>query len=253
MLTNQEKARYQRQIMLPEVGEEGQLKLRNAGVLMIGCGGLGCPVLQYLTALGVGRIGIADSDTVSESNLQRQILYSMDDIGKPKVDIAKEKLLKQNPLVTVHAFPARVDAGNALKIIRDYDIIVDGSDNFATRYLLNDACVILDKPLVFGSIYMYEGQISVFNYKDGPTYRCLYPEPPIPADMPSAAVIGVLGILPGVIGVLQATEVVKIITGIGEVLSGKLLTYNALEMCFSTFCFKALPKNKQIKSLLEKY
>lgn len=253
MLTEQEKNRYRRQVILPEMGEDGQLALKKARVLVVGCGGLGCPVLQYLAAMGVGHIGMADPDTVSESNLQRQILYSTDDVGKLKVHVAKDRLLRQNPLVAVQVFPTRIDTGNAMEIIRDYDVVVDGSDNFFTRYLVNDACVILNKPLVFGSIYKFEGQVSVLNYKDGPTYRCLYPEPPEPGDIPACAEMGVLGALPGIIGILQATEVVKIITGLGNVLSGRLLTHNALDMSFRTFDFMTVPQNKQIKSLTERF
>src|ERR1035437_2494874 len=234
-MTTEEKRRYARHIILPEIGLEGQQKLKQAKVLVVGAGGLGCPVLQYLTAAGVGTLGIIDFDTVDESNLQRQVLYSTEDIGKHKAAIAKEKLEKQNPDINLVSHVAHLTSANALEIISQYDIVVDGSDNFATRYLVNDACVILNKVLVFGSIFKFEGQVSVFNYKGGPTYRCLYPEAPAEGDVPNCAEIGVLGVLPGIVGTLQANEVIKIITGIGDILSGKLLTLDALTMQFNTF------------------
>ena len=250
-LSNEEQKRYSRHIILPEIGIEGQMKLKSAKVLVVGCGGLGCPVLQYLTATGIGTIGIIDFDIVSESNLQRQILFSTEDIGKPKVIVAKEKISKQNPFITINIFQVKIENSNALEIIKDYDIVVDGCDNFATRYLLNDACVMLDKPLVSGSIFKFEGQVTVFNYKNGPTYRCLYPEPPLPGEMPACSDIGVIGVIPGIIGILQANEVIKIITNIGEVLSGKLLTVDALTLQFNLFSFDLIPQNKQITQLSE--
>ena len=250
-MTTEEKRRYARHIILPEIGLEGQQKLKQAKVLVVGAGGLGCPVLQYLTAAGVGTLGIIDFDTVDESNLQRQVLYSTEDIGKHKAAIAKEKLEKQNPYINLVSHVAHLTSANALEIISQYDIVVDGSDNFATRYLVNDACVILNKVLVFGSIFKFEGQVSVFNYKGGATYRCLYPEPPVEGDVPNCAEIGVLGVLPGIVGTLQATEVIKIITGIGEVLSGKLLTLDALTMQFNTFTITVNTKNKKIDKLID--
>jgi molybdopterin/thiamine biosynthesis adenylyltransferase/rhodanese-related sulfurtransferase len=250
-MTNEELKRYARHIILSEIGLEGQQKLKQARVLVIGAGGLGCPVLQYLTAAGVGTIGIVDFDKVDGSNLQRQVLYSTEDVGKPKAQIAKEKLGKQNPYINLIAHVTQLTAVNALEIISLYDIVVDGSDNFATRYLVNDACVMLNKILVFGSIFKFDGQVSVFNYNDGPTYRCLYPEPPAEGEVPNCAEIGVIGVLPGIIGTLQANEVIKIIVGVGEVLSGKLLVFNALTMQFDTFGIRANPVNKKINKLID--
>jgi sulfur-carrier protein adenylyltransferase/sulfurtransferase len=250
-MTNEELKRYARHIILSEIGLEGQQKLKQAKVLVIGAGGLGCPVLQYLTAAGIGTIGIVDFDKVDESNLQRQVLYSTEDVGKPKAQIAKEKLSKQNPYINIIAHLAQLTAANALEIVSLYDIVVDGSDNFATRYLVNDACVILNKTLVFGSIFKFDGQVSVFNYKDGPTYRCLYPEPPADGEVPNCAEIGVIGVLPGIIGTLQANEVIKIIVGVGEVLSGKLLVFNALTMQFNTFGIGVNGANKKIDKLID--
>ncbi len=250
-MNTEEKNRYARHIILPEIGKGGQQKLKQAKVLVVGAGGLGCPVLQYLTAAGVGTIGIVDFDKVEESNLQRQVLYSTEDIGKYKTDVSKEKLAKLNPFVKVTAYCLLLTAANALEIISQYDIVVDGSDNFATRYLVNDACVILNKPLVFGSIFKFEGQISVFNYKEGPTYRCLYPDPPVEGEMPNCAEIGVIGVLPGIVGTLQANEAIKIITGIGEVLNEKLLMFNALSVQFNVFNIVVNPENKKINKLID--
>lgn len=249
MLTQAEKDRYSRQTILPEIGMEGQLKLKAAKVLIIGAGGLGCPVLQYLAASGVGYIGVADHDKVEVSNLQRQILYTEDDIGKYKAEVAKEKAAVVNPYVFIEAHVINVTIENVLSLIEPYDIVVDGSDNFATRYLLNDACVMLHKPLVFGSIFKFEGQVSVFNYRDGPTYRCIFPEMPAPDEIPNCAVIGVVATLPGIIGTLQANEVIKMITGIGEVLSGRLLVFDALHMQIQSFVFNAIAENKTITRL----
>ncbi|MCX6297316.1 MAG: molybdopterin-synthase adenylyltransferase MoeB [Bacteroidetes bacterium] len=237
MLDAAEISRYQRHLQLSEIGMEGQEKIKTSSVLVIGAGGLGCPVLQYLTALGVGTIGIVDHDIISESNLQRQVLYYQTDINKSKVDTAVERLGKQNPNVKFIKFIDQLTNKNALDILKDYDIVVDGTDNFATRYLINDACAILKKPLVFGAIHKFEGQVSVFNYKDestnnGVNYRDLFPVPPSPEQAPNCSEVGVIGVLPGIIGTLQATEVLKIITGIGKVLSGELLFLNALEMQF---------------------
>ena len=238
MLNKEEINRYSRHLLLPEIGIAGQEKLKGAKVLVIGAGGLGCPALLYLTAAGVGEIGIIDFDKIEDSNLQRQVLYYADDIGKPKAQVAAERLSKQNPFIKFNCYPVQISNQNALDIISDYDVIIDGTDNFATRYLVNDACVLMNKPLVYGSIYKFEGQVSVFNYTDsyanlGPTYRCLFPEPPKPGSTPNCSEIGVLGVLPGIIGTLQATEAIKIITGIGKPLSGKLLLVDALAMNFS--------------------
>ncbi len=228
MLNEKEIHRYSRHILLDKVGLQGQEKLKSAKVLVVGAGGLGCPVLQYLTAVGVGTIGIIDFDKVDETNLQRQILFTTHDIGKNKALAAKEHLELLNPFITIQSYTERLTNQNALELFHDFDIIVDGTDNFSTRYLVNDACVITDKPLVYGSIYKFEGQVSVFNYKNGPTYRCLFPEPPKAGSVPNCSQIGVIGVLPGLIGTQQANEVIKIILEIGSVLSGKLMIYDAL-------------------------
>lgn len=230
MLTEKEKQRYLRHILLKEIGETGQLKLKQAKVLVIGAGGLGCPVLQYLAGAGVGKIGIIDDDLVDSSNLQRQILFSEKNVGEPKVIAAKNRLQQMNSSVEILAYNERLTARNALDLFSGYDIIVEGSDNFSTKYMANDAAVLTGKPLVFGSIFKFDGQVSVFNYQNGPTYRCLFPEPGSVEKMPSCSEMGVLGILPGIIGNLQANEVLKMILGIGKVLSGRLLLFNALEM-----------------------
>ena len=239
--------------MLPEIGQDGQEKLKAANVLVIGCGGLGCPVLQYLAAAGVGGLGIIDHDFVDVSNLQRQILFSTEDIGKPKVLTAKNKLEKYNPLITITAIQDKLNVSNAIDLIRNYQIIVDCSDNFPTRYLANDACVILDKPLVSGSIYKFEGQVSVFNYLKGPTYRCLYPNPPQQENISDCSQTGVLGTLTGITGTLMANEVIKIITGMGNVLSGKLLSFDLLSSRVQIFNYKLVPKNRQITKLSSDY
>lgn len=249
MLTDKEKHRYSRHLLLDKVGEVGQEKLKIARVLVIGAGGLGCPILQYLTAAGVGTIGIVDFDVVDESNLQRQILFTINDIGKNKAIVAKERLEQLNPFVKFEIYPEKLTTKNALCIFKNYDIVVDGTDNFSTRYLVNDACVILDKPLVYGAIYKFEGQVSVFNYKIGPTYRCLFPEPPKAESVPNCSAVGVLGVLPGIIGTQQANEVLKIILEIGVSLSGKLLIYDALQ-CSSSF-IKINRSQPQIKKVLE--
>lgn len=233
MLDKEELKRYNRQIILPEIGISGQEKLKAAKVLVIGAGGLGCPVLQFLAAAGVGAIGIVDNDTVDESNLQRQILFSYSDTGKNKARTAAEKLRSANSFIRITAFPERLEPGNASEILAGFDLVIDGSDNFETRYLVNDECVRLNKPLVFGSIFGFEGQISVFNYLGGPTYRCVFPEP---GEAPNCSVNGVLGVLPGIVGTYMANEALKIILGIGEVLSGKLMVLNTLEN--STHLFK---------------
>ena len=249
MLSKDEQSRYNKQIILPEIKLEGQEKLRSAKVLVIGAGGLGCPVLQYLAAAGVGTLGIVDGDKVEISNLQRQVLYTADNIGQSKAIVAERKLRALNPHINTHTYPVFIDSKNALELMRTYDIIVDGSDNFATRYLINDACIILDKPMVSGAIYKFEGQVSVFNYNNGPTYRCIFPEPPNADESPNCAEIGVIASLPGIIGTIQANEVIKIITGIGEVLSGKLLVIDTLTMNTHIFHFKLNEANKNIRLL----
>jgi len=231
-LSNHEVARYSRHLIMPEVGMDGQLKLKAASVLCIGAGGLGSPVALYLAAAGVGRIGIVDFDVVDYSNLQRQIIHGTPDVGRPKLDSARDRLNAINPEVTVETHDAAISSDNALELLADYDIIVDGTDNFPTRYLVNDACVLLGKPNVYGSIFRFEGQASVFATKDGPCYRCLYPEPPPPGLVPSCAEGGVLGVLPGVVGTIQATEVVKLIIGVGEPLINRFMIYDALRMRF---------------------
>jgi len=234
MLNEKELNKYNRHILLKEFGEAGQLKLKQSKVLVIGAGGLGCPVLQYLTAAGVGNIGIVDFDTVAESNLQRQVLYCEDDIGKSKIIVAADKLHKQNSLINIIPYNIKLNTFNAEKLFNEYQIIVDCTDNFSSRYLINDLCAILGKPMVYGSVHKFQGQVSVFNFKirdkKPTTYRCLFPNPPESANLMSCSEIGVLGVLPGIIGIMQATEVIKIITCIGEVLSGKLLCFDALTM-----------------------
>jgi molybdopterin/thiamine biosynthesis adenylyltransferase len=232
MLTELELKRYNRHIILPEVGIEGQQKIKNAKVLIVGAGGLGSPVLMYLTAAGIGTIGIIDNDTVDISNLQRQILYSNDDIGIGKSALAVEKLKKQNPNTTFIHYNDRLNTGNAAGIVSNFDMVIDCTDNFDSRYIINDACVRCGKPFVFGSVLNYEGQVSVFNYNDGPTYRSLFPEKMANEDIPGHNEIGLFGVLPGIIGCMQANEAIKIITGIGEILSGKLLIFNCLSMNF---------------------
>jgi molybdopterin/thiamine biosynthesis adenylyltransferase/rhodanese-related sulfurtransferase/molybdopterin converting factor small subunit len=231
-LSNEEIARYSRHLILPEVGMEGQLKLKAAKVALIGAGGLGAPLGLYLAAAGIGRIGLVDFDVVDASNLQRQIIHGTKDIGRKKLDSAADRMLDINPNLHIDKFDTRLTSENALGILKDYDVVVDGTDNFPTRYLVNDACVLLKKPNVYGSIFRFEGQATVFAYEDGPCYRCLYPEPPPPGLVPSCAEGGVLGILPGLIGVVQATETVKIILGKGETLKNRLMLYDALNMRF---------------------
>jgi len=245
--------RYSRHLRLPEIGRPGQTKLKAAKVLVVGCGGLGCPVLQYLAAAGVGTLGLLDFDTVDDSNLQRQVLYATADVGRPKAVVAAEKLHAQNPFIELRTHQVLLSAANALELFADYDIVVDCSDNFATRYLVNDACVLLGKPLVFGAIFKFEGQVAVFNYQSGPTYRCLYPEPPAPGDAPSCAEIGVLSVLPGLVGTMQAAEALKIILELGEVLNGRLLLVDALGMRFQTIRFRAVAANQQLTALAPDY
>ena len=231
-LSNAEIRRYSRHLIMPEVGMSGQKKLKAGSVLLVGAGGLGSPAAMYLAAAGVGRIGIVDFDVVDESNLQRQIMHGMSTLGKPKLESAKARILDINPFVQVDTYAEPLNSENALRIFADYDVIADGTDNFPTRYLVNDACVLLNKPNVYGSIFRFEGQASVFWAEHGPCYRCLYPEPPPPGLVPSCAEGGVLGVLPGTIGVIQATEVVKLLIGEGEPLVGRLLLYDALDMKF---------------------
>jgi molybdopterin/thiamine biosynthesis adenylyltransferase/rhodanese-related sulfurtransferase len=233
--------RYRRHLTLPEFGLEGQTRLLESRVLLIGAGGLGCPLAQYLGAAGVGTLGLVDDDVVDASNLQRQILYGTNDIGRPKVEVASERVLAQNPDVVVEAHCLRLDSQNALEIFRGYDVVVDGTDNFPTRYLTNDACVMLGLPNVYGSIFRFEGQAGVFDARQGPCYRCLYPEPPPPGTVPSCAEGGVLGVLPGLVAMIQATETLKLLTGIGRSLVGRLLLYDALAMEFNEFTLKKDP------------
>jgi sulfur-carrier protein adenylyltransferase/sulfurtransferase len=250
-LLPEEYARYSRHLILPEVGLEGQKRLKAASVLCVGTGGLGSPLLLYLAAAGVGRLGIVDFDVVDHSNLQRQVIHGTSWVGKPKIESAKNRIHEINPYCQVDLYETALSSANALDIIRPYDIVVDGTDNFPTRYLVNDACVLLDKPNVYGSIFRFEGQATVFNYQGGPNYRDLYPEPPPPGMVPSCAEGGVLGILPGIIGVIQATETVKIILGQGTTLSGRLVLYNALEMKFRELKLRPNPVRPVIETLID--
>ena len=231
-LSNEEIQRYSRHLIMPEVGMAGQKKLKAASVLLIGAGGLGSPLAMYLAAAGIGRIGLVDYDTVDYSNLQRQVIHGTSDVGRPKLDSAKDRIKDINPFVEVDTYEVPLTSENALEILEPYDVIVDGTDNFPTRYLTNDACVLLGKPNVYGSIFRFEGQASVFYAEEGPCYRCLFPEPPPPGLVPSCAEGGVLGVLPGTIGAIQATEAVKLILGSGTSLIGRLLLYDALNMSF---------------------
>jgi molybdopterin/thiamine biosynthesis adenylyltransferase/rhodanese-related sulfurtransferase len=251
VLSADEKSRFARHIILDDVGIKGQERLKKASVLCVGTGGLGSPLLLYLSAAGVGKIGIIDFDRVDASNLQRQILHGTSSIGDLKVDSAKKRLEDLNPFTTYQTYDTALTAENALEIFTNYDVIVDGTDNYATRYLVNDACVILGKPNVYGSIFLFEGQATVFNYKGGPNYRDLFPEPPPPGWVPSCAEAGVLGVLPGIIGTIQATETLKIILEKGETLCGRLLLYSALEMRFREVKIKADPLAKPITELID--
>jgi molybdopterin/thiamine biosynthesis adenylyltransferase/rhodanese-related sulfurtransferase/molybdopterin converting factor small subunit len=241
-LSKDEILRYSRHLIMPEVGMEGQLKLKNAKVALIGTGGLGAPLGMYLAAAGIGRIGLVDFDVVDFTNLQRQVIHGTKDVGRKKLDSAAETMLDINPFVEIDRFETALSSENALQILKDYDIVVDGTDNFPTRYLVNDACVLLGKPNVYGSIFRFEGQATVFAYEGGPCYRCLYPEPPPPGLVPSCAEGGVLGILPGTIGLIQATETVKLILGIGESLVGRLMLYDALAMKFRELKLRRNPE-----------
>lgn len=256
-LTHEQILRYSRHLLMSEVGLSGQIKLKNSSALIIGTGGLGSPVALYLAAAGVGRIGLVDYDVVDTSNLQRQVIHGTSTVGKLKVESAREKLLDLNPDIQIDVFNEPYTSENALRIAKDYDVIIDGTDNFPTRYLTNDVCVFLGKPNIYGSIFRFDGQVSVFYAKEGPCYRCLFPEPPPPGLVPSCAEGGVLGVLPGTVGTLQATEALKVLLGIGEPLIGKLLLYNALDMSFDFVKLKKNPKcrvcgpNADIKELID--
>lgn len=256
-LTVEEVRRYSRHLIIPDVGMVGQQRLINAKVLVVGAGGLGAPALMYLAAAGVGTLGIVDYDVVDESNLQRQVIHGQGDVGRPKAQSARDRVLEINPHVEVVLHEERLDSGNALRIFEPYDLIVDGTDNFATRYLVNDACVLLGKPYVWGSIYRFDGQASVFWAEHGPCYRCLYPEPPPPGMVPSCAEGGVLGVLCASIGSIQVTEAIKVLTGIGEPLVGRLMVYDALEMSYRTVRVRKDPecpvcgKNPTITELID--
>ncbi|MFP4009869.1 MAG: molybdopterin-synthase adenylyltransferase MoeB [Spirulinaceae cyanobacterium] len=250
-LNKEEYERYSRHIILPEVGLDGQKRLKSASVLCIGTGGLGSPLLLYLAAAGIGRIGIVDFDVVDSSNLQRQVIHGTSWVGKPKIESAQKRILEINPTCQVDLYETRLSSENALDILKPYDVVVDGTDNFPTRYLTNDACVMLGKPNVYGSIFRFEGQATVFNYEDGPNYRDLYPEPPPPGMVPSCAEGGVLGVLPGIIGCIQATETIKIILGTGDTLSGRLLLYDALNMKFRELRLRPNPERPVIEKLID--
>ena len=250
-LSKDEYARYSRHIILPEVGLDGQKRLKAASVLCVGTGGLGSPLLLYLAAAGIGRIGIVDFDVVDTSNLHRQIIHGVSWVDKPKIESAKHRILEINPTCQVDLYETRLSAENALAIAQPYDLVIDGTDNFPTRYLVNDVCVLLGIPNVYGSIFRFEGQATVFNYQGGPNYRDLYPEPPPPGLVPSCAEGGVLGVLCGIIGTIQATEAVKIILGQGNTLSGRLLLYNALEMKFRELKLRPNPVRPVIETLID--
>jgi molybdopterin/thiamine biosynthesis adenylyltransferase len=252
-LSDRELRRYQKQIELPGIGEEGQLKLKKSKVLVIGVGGLGTPILQYLSAGGVGVIGILDNDMVVESNLQRQILFGSKDLGKLKAIIARERLCVLNPECEFRIINLRINRDNALKIMGDYDLVFDATDNFATRYLINDACVILGRPWIYGAIQSFEGQVSVFNYRGGPTLRCLFPDPPRKGTYRPAEESGLLGVLPGMVGCYQASEAIKVLTGYGDVLSGRLLTLDIRTNTFRLFEIPLIPKNREIREFRDSY
>lgn len=248
-LNEGEVEQYRRHLSLQDFGLESQIKLKNSSVLVIGAGGLGCPVLQYLVAAGVGKIGIVDNDVIESSNLQRQILFDHDDIGSPKAKVAAAKLTRLNPFIKIHPIIERLKKENAEFLFGGYDLIVDGTDNFSSRYLINDACILFEKPLIHGSIHLFEGMVSVFNFQGGPTYRCLFPEQPDSSSIPSCAEAGVLGVLPGIIGCMQAMEAIKVITGRGQPLSGKILSYNSLSNSTRIINLQALPQSREIKEL----
>src|SRR5580698_3370381 len=255
-LSKEEILRYSRHLIMPEVGMEGQLKLKNAKVLLVGTGGLGAPLGLYLSAAGVGRLGLVDFDVVDFTNLQRQVTFGTSDVGKFKSEAARERLSNLDPNIQIEAFETKLTSENALELFKDFDVIVDGTDNFPTRYLVNDACILLGKPNVYGSIFRFEGQATVFGMPGGPCYRCLYPEPPPPGLVPSCAEGGVLGILPGLLGVIQATEVIKLILGVGEPLIGRLLLVDAAAMSFRTLKLRKNPEcpvcgTHEIKQLID--
>ena len=249
-LSQREIRRYNSQIMLPEIGIRGQELLRKASVIVFGAGGLGCSVLQYLTASGVGRLGVLDNDIVDEKNLPRQLLYNSDDVGKLKAVISKTKLQQLNPLIAVEALNIKLGISNSLRVLKEYDVVVDATDNISARYIINDSCVILDKPMVHGAVYRFEGQVSVFNFRGGPTYRCFNPlkndSESISRDSENT---GILGTLPGITGSLMANEVIKIITETGNVLTGKLLLFNLLSNSFQVLRIKNIPENHDLKEL----
>jgi sulfur-carrier protein adenylyltransferase/sulfurtransferase len=248
ILTPREERRYSKQIMISEIGISGQEKLKKARVIVVGAGGLGCAVLQYLTVAGIGTLGIAEFDMVDESNLQRQVLYGSDDVGKLKAIIAKSRLEHLNSLVKFEIFNLRVEKSNSLRLIKNFDIIVDATDNYETRYIINDSCVILNKPMVHGSIYKYEGMVSVFNFRGGATYRCYNPgKPERNFKNPAPAQVGLFGVLPGITGTLMANEVIKIITETGDILGGKVLFFNIHSNTFRTISVKNIPENHNIK------
>jgi adenylyltransferase/sulfurtransferase len=250
-LTKEEVARYSRHLIIPDVGVAGQKRLKNAKVLVVGAGGLGSPALLYLAAAGVGTLGVIDFDVVDESNLQRQVIHGQSDVGRPKAESARDSIAEINPFVKVNLHQVHLNSENALDIFRDYDLIVDGTDNFATRYLVNDAAVLLGKPYVWGSIFRFEGQVSVFWEEHGPQYRDLYPEPPPPGMVPSCAEGGVLGVLCASIGSIMVTEAIKLITGIGETLLGRLMVYDALEMTYRTIKIRKDPDGEKITELID--
>jgi adenylyltransferase/sulfurtransferase len=256
-LSKEEILRYSRHLIMPEVGMDGQLKLKQAQVLLIGAGGLGAPLGLYLAAAGVGRLGIVDFDVVDFTNLQRQITFSTKDVGRKKAEAARDRLSAMNPDIQIDTFDTRLTSENALELFKDFDIIVDGTDNFPTRYLVNDACILLGKPNVYGSIFRFEGQVTVFGAPAGPCYRCLYPEPPPPGLVPSCAEGGVLGVLPGIVGSLQAMETIKLILGVGESLAGRLLLFDALAMRFRELKVRQNPacpicgENRTINKLID--
>jgi adenylyltransferase/sulfurtransferase len=258
-LSKQEVLRYSRHLIMPEVGLEGQLKLKQAKVLLIGTGGLGAPLGLYLAAAGVGRLGLVDFDVVDFTNLQRQVAFGTSDVGRPKIEAARQRLGDLNPEIEVVPHEAKLTSDNALDLFRDYDVIVDGTDNFPTRYLVNDACILLGKPNVYGSIFRFEGQATVFGYRGGPCYRCLYPEPPPPGLVPSCAEGGVLGVLPGIVGAIQAMETIKLILGRGDLLVGRLLLFDALAMRFRELKLRKNPacpvcgEHRTITQLIDYY
>jgi adenylyltransferase/sulfurtransferase len=258
-LSKEEILRYSRHLIMPEVGMEGQLKLKNAKVLLIGTGGLGAPLGLYIAAAGVGRLGLVDFDVVDFTNLQRQVTFGTSDVGKSKSEAARARLSNLNPAIQIESFETQLTSANALELFKDFDIIVDGTDNFPTRYLVNDACILLGKPNVYGSIFRFEGQVTVFGMPDGPCYRCLYPEPPPPGLVPSCAEGGVLGVLPGIVGSIQAMETIKLILGSGENLVGRLLLFDALGMKFRELKLRKNPNcpmcgtNRTIHELIDYY